>query len=275
MDRADHNQSVFDDPRVAAVYEAYAAPTEGFLDRGEAAALISAADVVRGTGILDVGVGGGRTTPLLRLMSADYTALDYSPNMIDAFRRSYPGLSALVSDARHMAEIDSGRYGLVLFSNNGIDTVEHGDRSSVLNEFRRVVAADGVVVFSTLNKDGPSFGESPFQIARPTEPVTVSPRGVIQSVGRRVLDPAGAVRRVKNWRRNRQRKEDHGAWAIGPLAAHDFAPVMHFTSLQDLRKLTEDAGFDVTAIYSDDGRQIPPEVTQSHADNFTVLARPR
>ncbi|MDJ0393493.1 hypothetical protein QMK17_09115 [Rhodococcus sp. G-MC3] len=174
-----------------------------------------------------------------------------------------------------MTEIDSGRYGLVLFSNNGIDTVEHGDRKLVLKEFRRVVADDGVVVFSTLNKDGPSFGESPFQIARPTEHVSVSPRAVIESVGRTVLDPSSAVRRVKNWRQNRRREEDHGAWAVGPLAAHDFAPVMHFTSLQGLRTLTRNAGFEVTAIHGDDGASIPPEVTQSRADNFTVVARPR
>lgn len=56
MDRADHNRSVFDAPEVAAVYEAYAAPTEGFLDRGEAAALLDAARYVRGTPVLDVGV---------------------------------------------------------------------------------------------------------------------------------------------------------------------------------------------------------------------------
>lgn len=212
---------------------------------------------------------------MLRLISDDYTALDYSPNMIDAFRRSYPELTAHVADARDMTEIDSGTYGLVFFSNNGIDTVEHGDRIQVLSEFQRVVAEDGVVVFSTLNKDGPSFGESPFQLARPTKSVKVSPRGVIESVGRQVLDPSRVVRRVRNWRRNRRREEIHDGWAVGPLAAHDFAPVMHFTSLQDVRAVLDDAGFDVLAIYGDDGRPIGSDETRSRADNFTVLARPR
>jgi SAM-dependent methyltransferase len=274
MDRADHNQHVFDDAHVAAVYESYAAPTTGFLDGGEAAALALAAPHVRGRPVLDIGVGGGRTTPLLRLLSDDYTAVDYSPNMIDAFRRSFPQFPAYVADARDMYRIADGRYGLVLFSNNGMDTVDHDDRVSVLRECRRVVADDGIVVVATLNKDGPGFGESPFQLSRPNRPMTFSLRKIVVSVGRRVLDPAGSVRRVVNWRRHRRLTVDHGSWAVGPLAAHDFGPVMHFTSLTDLRSLVVGAGFDILSILGDDGAAIPPEVTESTVDNFTVVLRP-
>lgn len=173
-----------------------------------------------------------------------------------------------------MPEIASGTYGLVLFSNNGMDTVEHADRELVVAEFRRVVADDGVVVFATLNKAGPSFGESPFQVARPTEQGRPRVRELIESAGKTALDPAGAVRRVRNWYINRRESKDYGHWAVGPLAAHDFGPVMHFTSLSDLRELTVGAGLEVLTIYGDDGRPIDPEVTESAVDNFTVLARP-
>lgn len=274
MDRADHNQSVFDSPKVTGEYEAYAGPIAGFLDQGEAAALVAAARLVRGRPILDVGVGGGRTTPLLLLLSEDYTALDYSPAMIDAFRRVYPELPAVVGDAREMSAIETGKFGLVVFSNNGIDAVDHDDRVRVLAEFRRVVADDGIVVFATLNKGGKSFGESPFQLARPTEPVRFSPKRILETVGRRVLDPSGSVHRIVNWRENRALEVDHGEWALGPLAAHDYDLLMHFTSLTDLRALVADAGFDVLAIYGDDGRAFEPGATRSSADNFTILLRP-
>lgn len=166
------------------------------------------------------------------MLSEDYTAVDYSPNMIDAFRRSFPGLPAYVTDARRMVEIDSGRYGLVLFS-------------------------------------------SPFQLSRPTRRMKVSLRDAIVAVGRHALDPPASIRRVKNWRRNCHRSEDHGTWAVSPLAAHDFGPIMHFTSLHDLRLLIHDTGFDVAEIYGDDGVPIGLDVARSQADNFTVVARPR
>ena len=43
--------------------------------------------VVRGQPILDLGVGGGRTVPLLRAVSSDYVAVDYTPAMGEACRR--------------------------------------------------------------------------------------------------------------------------------------------------------------------------------------------
>ncbi|MGV8875384.1 MAG: class I SAM-dependent methyltransferase [Rhodococcus sp. (in: high G+C Gram-positive bacteria)] len=269
----DHNRDVFDSARVAAAYVEYAGPTDGFLDRGEAAALVAAAGVARGTPILDVGVGSGRTTAMLRLMSERYVAIDYAPNMVDAFRRNFPDVQAYVADARNLANFVDGEFGLIVFSNNGIDTVTHEERGRVLAEFHRVLAASGVLVFSTLNRNGPSFGETPFQLRRPTQPFRFSPKRAVTAIGRRLLDPAGVVRGVRNWWSARSRVDDRGSWAIAPLAAHDFAPFMHFTTVSDVRALVTDAGFTVSEIFADDGSVVPSVATLCSADNFTVVAR--
>ncbi|WP_128645277.1 class I SAM-dependent methyltransferase [Rhodococcus sp. BS-15] len=269
----DHNRDVFDSARVAAAYVEYAGPTDGFLDRGEAAALVAAAGVARGTPVLDVGVGSGRTTALLRLLSDRYVAIDYAPNMIEGFRRNFPDLPAHVADARDLADFTDGEFGLVVFSNNGIDTVTHDERVRVLAEFHRVLGESGILVFSTLNRNGPSFGEKPFQLSRPTQRFTFSLARVVTAIGRRLLDPAGVVRSVANWWSARSRVVDRGTWAVAPLAAHDFAPFMHFTTLADVRRLVTDSGFTISEIFADDGSIVAPDALASSADNFTVVAR--
>ncbi|CCQ17920.1 S-adenosyl-L-methionine-dependent methyltransferase [Rhodococcus sp. AW25M09] len=269
----DHNRDVFDSARVAASYVEYAGPTDGFLDRGEAAALVAAAGVARGTPVLDVGVGSGRTTAMLRLMSESYVAIDYAPTMVDAFRRNFPDMQAHVADARNLKDFADGEFGLIVFSNNGIDTVTHEERRLVLAEFHRVLGASGVLVFSTLNRNGPSFGETPFQLSRPTQPFRFSPKRAATAIGRRLLDPAGVVLGVRNWWSAKNRVDDRGAWAIAPLAAHDFAPFMHFTTVPDARTLVTEAGFTVARIFADDGSVVDPDTVESSADNFTILAR--
>nr|WP_314142865.1 class I SAM-dependent methyltransferase [uncultured Rhodococcus sp.] len=269
----DHNRAVFDSARVAAAYVEYAGPTDGFLDRGEAAALVAAAGVARGKPVLDVGVGSGRTTALLRLLSDRYVAIDYAPNMIEGFRRNFPDLPAHVADARDLADFTDGEFGLVVFSNNGIDTVTHDERVRVLAEFHRVLGESGTLVFSTLNRNGPSFGEKPFQLSRPTQKFRFSPRRLVVSLGRRLLDPASVVRSLANWWSARSRVVDRGTWAVAPLAAHDFAPFMHFTTVADVRRLVTDAGFTISEIFADDGSIVTPDALASTADNFTVVAR--
>jgi SAM-dependent methyltransferase len=54
----------------------------GWLEPGEQVAIEYVAPFVRDTPILDIGVGGGRTAPLLAALSADYRGIDYLAEMV-------------------------------------------------------------------------------------------------------------------------------------------------------------------------------------------------
>ena len=79
------------------------ASASGWLEAGEQRAVERIADVVRGAPILDIGVGGGRTAPLLREISADYRGIDYAPAMLAAARKRFPDAAFLEMDARSLA----------------------------------------------------------------------------------------------------------------------------------------------------------------------------
>jgi ubiquinone/menaquinone biosynthesis C-methylase UbiE len=103
--------------------------------------------------ILDIGVGGGRTTAHLLKISRNYTGIDYSPRMIARCLNRYPELPFAVCDARDLSRFDDEVFDLVFFSFNGIDYIGHEDRITVLREIFRVLSKGGVFVFSTHNRD--------------------------------------------------------------------------------------------------------------------------
>jgi ubiquinone/menaquinone biosynthesis C-methylase UbiE len=104
--------------------------------------------------MLDIGVGGGRTTQHFAPLVETYTGIDYSPEMIAASQErfanySYP-LTLEVGDARDMQFADNS-FDFILFSFNGIDSVSHSDRLQILKEVHRVGKTGGYFCFSTHN----------------------------------------------------------------------------------------------------------------------------
>src|SRR5262249_13300728 len=65
--------------------------------------------------VLDIGVGGGRTIPLMLEIGTEYRGIDYTAAMVDAARRRYPSADISVMDARRMTFPDNS-FQLVTFS---------------------------------------------------------------------------------------------------------------------------------------------------------------
>lgn len=264
----DRNIGVFDDPRVAALFDASRLSWYG--DAGERAALLSVRGDVRGTPILDVGVGGGRTTWPLRLLSDDYVAVDAAPNMVALFRRRFPDVDVRLGDARDLRDFGDGTFGLAMFSNNGLDAVDHDDRARVLAELARVVRPGGVVLYSTHNLRGPSFDERPWQRERP-EPSTSGPspaRSLAQVLVRSVRDPGMYASYARN------RHPDHrDGWAMGALRAHGFRLVIHFIAADHLEPEVRAAGLELGEVFTLGGRRVDLGGPETGTHYFHVIAR--
>lgn len=234
----------------------------GWLDAGERAALAHIADCVRGGSILDIGVGGGRTAPLLSQIASRYIGIDYTADLLELARRRFPGLDLREMDARTL-EFPDASFDAVAFTFNGIDSVDLGGRLRIFHEVFRVLRPGGSFVFSSLNRDGPSFGESVWA-------GDIGWRGLL-----------GAARHVRRailggWRRIRLHPIARTGrdMAVAPLAVHDFGVVAMFTSLHGQLKQLETSGFVVDAIFDDaNGRQIDPASPEYRPHWYYYVAR--
>ncbi len=123
------------------------------LDVAEGAALLKHQPAVAGRRVLDIGVGPGRTTRFLAPLASDYLGIDYSPIMVESFRRSFPAVAVACLDMRDLSSLAADSIDFVLASCNVIDAVSHQDRQQVLGEVRRVMCAGGIFMFSSHNRD--------------------------------------------------------------------------------------------------------------------------
>ena len=104
--------------------------------------------------MLDIGVGGGRTTQYFSELAAEYTGIDYSEEMIAACQKRFsPSQSRTleVGDARKMSQFEDNSFDFILFSFNGLDVLSHSDRLQVLQEVSRVGKPGGYFLFSSHN----------------------------------------------------------------------------------------------------------------------------
>lgn len=120
-----------------------------------------------GARMLDLGVGGGRTTVHFSPRVRHYVGLDVSDAMISACRRRFEdhrhgALAFMTGDARSLPFSDSAQFDFVLFSFNGLDGVgDHDDRLRALREIRRVCRGGAHFCFSS---DNLSFFEARFSL---------------------------------------------------------------------------------------------------------------
>jgi SAM-dependent methyltransferase len=141
----DPNLATFNSPEVTSYYSSlnYLTPCERLLFD----------EYLRpGMAILDLGVGGGRTTPHLASIAGRYVGADYAAEMIAACRRKFPNLEFETAGAADLSIFAASSFDAVVMAFNGMDSVIPDEsRYSALREIHRVLKPEGVLIFSSHN----------------------------------------------------------------------------------------------------------------------------
>jgi SAM-dependent methyltransferase len=235
----------------------------GYYDRAEQVVFEAVADEMAGKAILDIGVGAGRTVPLLRAISEDYVAIDFADAMVRRCRQLHPGVRVDVGDARDMAAFEAGSLDLVVFSCAGIDNVNHEDRRRILREVYRVLRPGGLFVFSTHNQGSPGHGEKPWGSRRELSHLK-------HMAGLAVFFPLN----LRNHLRYRRLDVDAAGWSMRNAAHDHFAMVFHYTTVVDQVQELVAAGFrNPPAVYEGGtGRLLEPN-EETDAWHLSLIAR--
>jgi SAM-dependent methyltransferase len=139
------NLNVYADPEVASHYGSlnYLTPCEAFLFDSY---------LKPGMAVLDIGVGGGRTTPHLSSRALRYVGIDYSEEMVRICRQKFPELDFIVADASDLSAFADSSFDAIVIAFNGLDYILPAEkRWQCLRECARVLQRDGVIVFSSHN----------------------------------------------------------------------------------------------------------------------------
>lgn len=139
------NLRVYRDPKVVSHYASleYLTPCER---------LLFDTHLTPGMVILDLGVGGARTTTYLSAKASRYVGVDYSEEMIRLCRDKFPSLEFLVADASNLSKFADRSFDAIIFAFNGLDYVLPGEkRRRCLRECERLLRDGGVLMFSSHN----------------------------------------------------------------------------------------------------------------------------
>ncbi|MGH8778080.1 class I SAM-dependent methyltransferase [Paraburkholderia sp.] len=206
-------------------------------DPGEEAAFAWCESECHDQPLLDIGIGAGRTIPLMKQISSDYTGIDYTASLLDEARARFPDTTLHQMDARDMSALPSSHYALTAFSWNGIDCVSYEDRVLILKEMFRVTRPGGLVLFSSHNRDGPGFRENIW---------TLMPRFTFNPLryGWRTLRtmrvlPLSSYNYVRHSRFHR----NHEGYSIKTASAHYFGILIVYTTLIEQRRQLASLGF--------------------------------
>lgn len=217
----------------------------------ERLALESVADLVKNKRILDIGVGGGRTTRALLDLSQDYIGVDYVEEMVDRCRSRFPGVRFEHADARAMPQFADHSFDFIVFAWAGICMVDHNGRLAILAEVRRLLAPGGVFLFSTYNRNSVEHDQL---FVFPPFSLTLQPLKLLSRAVRFGLD---TLRCVRNRLRFKSLEVATPEYSIINDKCHNYQTMLYYITLAEQLKQLERFHFGpVSAVFSIDGTRV-------------------
>ena len=221
--------------------------------------LIRYRDALRGR-ILELGSGAGRLTGYLLAIATSVVGLDLSAEMVAFAQAHYPAGQFVRADLRDLSSIQTGSWDAVVAGYNVIDVLSDGERASLLDEVRRVIAPGGLFVMSSHNLDAAH---------RVTESFRLGGRGVGDVIATLISMPGWL------WNRRRmlrfERRED--GYAILNDAALDFTALHYYITRDRQEAQLRAHGFELIEVLDLDGDPVPAG-TASASPELHYLARP-
>jgi ubiquinone/menaquinone biosynthesis C-methylase UbiE len=251
MDRIDAiNRSSYDSQATCAAFA-----VENSLQIPEMVILDKIRADIKGAGILDVGVGGGRTIKALTEICDNYTGIDYSQGMVNICKEKHPNLNIFQCDARDMSIFKDESFGLVFFSYNGIDYVSHDDRMAILKEIFRVLKTSGYFVFSAHNRNF----------------VNTNKKRFIQDLS---LNPVASGKCILNRIMNRKFEESTAEYAIINDSGQDYSLLTYYIDIKDQVDQLYKAGFSgAVEVYDLKGHRVTDFVSKDPWVYYCVKKR--
>jgi SAM-dependent methyltransferase len=210
-----------------------------------------------GARILDLGVGGGRTTPFLLQLSSNYVGVEYSDEMVARCRQRFPAVRFELADARDLSLFPASSFDFVFFSSNGIDTATHSDRLDMFSGLRRLLEPGGLFVFSSHNRNFPipkPWELGHFDVNPVRNPVTFAKRLASYPVG------------MANYVRHARNSEVTDDYVIELDSAHRYSLVHYRITLAAQKRQLERAGFRLIEAVGLDGRPVSLDQSATAGD---------
>lgn len=234
------------------------------LNDGERAVLRDLRSSLEGRRVLELGCGAGAITAELLALTDDVVGVDISPAMVEYCRSAFPRGTFVVGDLLDLSGYDSGRYDVVVAGANVLDVASHEERPHVVAELRRVLARDGVLYFSSHNRNS-------------TEALRQAQRGPRLRLEKRPARLGRGLAAYVQARINRRRLARHQRfepdYAIINDSAHRWSLLHHYTTREAQERELVDAGFELVAVYGMDGRRLEPSDDDSSYTELHYVAR--
>jgi ubiquinone/menaquinone biosynthesis C-methylase UbiE len=251
----DPNLSIYEQPRVVSEYAELT-----YLQVPETILFFRYYRILLSGRVLDIGVGGGRTTLYLREITKNYVGVDYSTKMVDACRKRFPELPFFHCDARDLSQFAHGSFIFVLFSFNGLDCITHDDRKLALNEIHRVLSPGGLFMFSSHNRN---FVNA---IPHPKLRWSLSPLRQYHQI----MNYLTLRRRHHNLSRLQVFTEEYALINDGD---QEYSCLYYFIAKSRQIAQLQEAGFEMLEMFDLSGSELKPHSCDIHTSSIYYLAR--